>query len=117
MNTKIYLDFSKNTKLGAFVREHEILDEDAFCYGLMNVSYMKIIPRIGETMHIEYEGYGYQKKLLDVLEKRYSGAIISDLFRNSFEGQYIVKDIVHCFGSDDFGDIHFINILLEDKSK
>jgi len=109
METRIYLDFSRGTRLGLFVEEKEITQLDEFYYGLIDISHIDIIPRIGESFTIGYEGYGYQKKLLKEIEKhtKDSGSL--------FEIDYIVRDVTHSFGANEIGDIHFINILLSSK--
>jgi hypothetical protein len=108
MQTKIYLDFTEKTRLGKFIKEKEIDQLNDFYYGILDVSHINIIPRIGETFNMYYEGYGYQQRLLEEIEK---DGEKSDLFMSG-EEKYIVKDVSHCFGRDNIGDIHFINVLL-----
>lgn len=108
MKTKIYLDFTEKTRLGKYIRENEIDQLNEFYGGILDISHIDIIPRIGETFNIGYEGYGYQKDLLDEIEK--DGAK-PHLF-NKHNEKYIVKNIIHSFGHNNIGDVHYINILL-----
>jgi hypothetical protein len=111
MQTKIYLDFTEKTRLGRFIKEKEIDQLNEFYYGILDVSHINIIPRIGETFNMYYEGYGYQEKLLKEIEK---DGTKPDLFNSGGEDEekYIVKDVAHSFGRNNIGDIHFINVLL-----
>lgn len=111
MQTKIYLDFTEKTRLGKFIKEKEIDQLNEFYYGILDVSHINIIPRIGETFNMYYEGYGYQEALLKEIEK--DGAK-PHLFNSGGEDaeKYIVKDVAHSFGRNNIGDIHYINVLL-----
>jgi hypothetical protein len=105
MKTVINLRFDKGTKLEKFISENEIDQLDEYD-DMFDISGIKFLPRIGESYCVGFEGYGYQKKFLREAEK------IEKHIGYLFEEDYKVKDIKYIMGSDDLGDICFIEVLL-----
>ncbi len=109
----IYLDFSKKTKLGKFIFENEIYQENDYCSGVLNVTNfinINFLPRIGDTFLLDDRLYG-DNNLLDLIIKKdfTKRDIMLDLY-------FKVKDVEHfCYEDSENSEnkkLHVINILL-----
>lgn len=106
---EILLDFSKKTKIGKFIFENEIYEENDYCSGILNVTnYINInfLPRIGDSFLLDDGLYG-DDNLLDLIIKK-------DLKQDTMLNlDFKVKDVEHfCYKDSENKKLHIINILL-----
>lgn len=104
---KIFLDFSKKTKIGDFIFKNKIYDENEYCGGICDITkYVNInfLPRIGESFIVDDGFYGDDFLLMELYNK---GGIYTDIEK------YEVKDVEHLLTEEINGNnTHYINIML-----